>query len=675
MKCFLSVLLATCIASAAYAQRWEPQFFSADSLEIARSFKGWLCHDGDNPHWALPGFNDSGWTFSARTVMDVQTDTPIRFSGIAWFRKRIRIDSSLVGVPLALQMRHDGASQIFLDGERLTEYGTLTPRDSASYYDPQYEPFPFVFREAGEHVIAVRYDEWSASTHAKAWGERLVSFSLLLHRAERAIAEQRFEAMMQVGVGMSLAILFGTLWFIHLLLWLYHRSARGNFPFAVLSFCLGLLFYFLVVKDTANDPAKIAWTARLLPYVCLTGMVALSGFINSLFARSQRRFRVLAGFGVLSALLIALPLEIYGVAEMLPFLLFVAVVLETILLTVRAIFRRVPGARIIGAGILLFCFLALVGVLVGTLRGGLALQLNPNESPILFALVALSILAIPISMSAYLAWNFANVSKRLKAELLQVESLSKKARAQEEEKQRMLESRQEELGREVALRTKQLRSEKQKSDELLLNILPEEVADELKEKGFAQARLHDDVTVLFTDFVDFTRYSEKLTPAEIVAELDNCFKAFDEIITRHGLEKIKTIGDAYMAVAGLPVPHPDGAAASVRAALDIRDYIFQRRAENPESFDIRIGVHSGPVVAGIIGVKKFAYDVWGDTVNTASRMEQSSEAGKVNISDATHALVGSRFECSFRGEVAVKGKGLMGMYFVNALVEQKVAAL
>jgi class 3 adenylate cyclase len=268
-------------------------------------------------------------------------------------------------------------------------------------------------------------------------------------------------------------------------------------------------------------------------------------------------------------------------------------------------------------------------------------------------------------MSVYLAWSFATLNKRLEAELVQVETLSEKTRAQEEERQRFLETRQDELEREVALRTEQLRGEKQKSDTLLRNILPEEVAEELKEKGYAQARLHNNVTVLFTDFVDFTRHSEKLTPGETVAELDGCFRAFDEIITRHGLEKIKTIGDAYMAVAGLPVPHRDGAVATVRAAVDIRDYIAHRRLELPHSFDIRIGVHSGAVVAGIIGVKKFAYDVWGDTVNTAARIEQSSEAGKVNISSTTYALVKDRFLCEYRGEIAAKGKGVMAMYFVE----------
>ena len=210
-----------------------------------------------------------------------------------------------------------------------------------------------------------------------------------------------------------------------------------------------------------------------------------------------------------------------------------------------------------------------------------------------------------------------------------------------------------------------IRLEKQKSDDLLRNILPDEVADELKEKGAAQARQYDAVTVLFTDFVDFTRVSENLSPAQLVGELHDCFKAFDAIIERHGLEKIKTIGDAYMAVSGLPVPDAQHARKAALAALDILQYIRRRRAADPDSFQIRIGLHSGPVVAGIVGVKKFAYDIWGDTVNTSARMETGSEPGRINISGATFDLLKNEFDCAYRGKITAKNKGEIDMYFLE----------
>lgn len=207
--------------------------------------------------------------------------------------------------------------------------------------------------------------------------------------------------------------------------------------------------------------------------------------------------------------------------------------------------------------------------------------------------------------------------------------------------------------------------EKQRSDELLKNILPIEVAEELKAKGSSDARLFDEVTVLFTDFVNFTRISERLSPSQLVHELDNCFKAIDGIVSKYGIEKIKTVGDAYLAVAGLPVENPNHAEHMVLAAIEIRDYMIARKAElGDETFGIRIGIHSGSVVAGIVGVKKFAYDIWGDTVNTAARMEQNSAEGRINISGATYQLIKDKFQFEYRGKVEAKNKGELDMYFV-----------
>lgn len=209
-----------------------------------------------------------------------------------------------------------------------------------------------------------------------------------------------------------------------------------------------------------------------------------------------------------------------------------------------------------------------------------------------------------------------------------------------------------------------LRKEKQRSDDLLLNILPQEVAEELKQTGSSEARQYDNVTVLFTDFVGFTLLSEKLSPKELVQEIHECYTAFDGIIQRYGLEKIKTIGDAYLAVCGLPIANAKHAENVVQAAIEIAKFIAERKLEK-ESFSIRIGVHSGSVVAGIVGVKKYAYDIWGDTVNTAARMEQNSESGKINISGSTFELIKDKFPCEYRGKIEAKNKGKIDMYFVN----------
>ena len=213
--------------------------------------------------------------------------------------------------------------------------------------------------------------------------------------------------------------------------------------------------------------------------------------------------------------------------------------------------------------------------------------------------------------------------------------------------------------------------EKQRSEELLLNILPEEIALELKEKGKADARDFDKVSILFTDFVSFTETSEKLSASELVSEINQCFEAFDGIMEKYDIEKIKTIGDAYMAAGGLPVPTDDSVKNTVLAALEMQSFIQDRKtkleAEGKLGFQMRAGIHTGPVVAGIVGVKKFQYDIWGDAVNMANRVESSGAAGKVNISRETYELLKEDPQFAFvpRGKVNVKGKEEMEMYFVS----------
>ncbi len=217
-------------------------------------------------------------------------------------------------------------------------------------------------------------------------------------------------------------------------------------------------------------------------------------------------------------------------------------------------------------------------------------------------------------------------------------------------------------------RNKIIRSEKQRSENLLLNILPAETASELKAHGKAQARHYEAVSVLFTDFKDFTKISEQIPPEALVAELDECFRAFDEIVARYQIEKIKTIGDAYFCAAGLPTPSSTHAEDAVQAALDMQAFMEsfrqrQRSAGIPE-FHCRIGIHTGPVVSGVVGKKKFAYDIWGDTVNMAARMEQSGAPNQINISQTTFELVKEKFVCQTRGKIEAKNKGQVEMYFV-----------
>jgi class 3 adenylate cyclase len=174
---------------------------------------------------------------------------------------------------------------------------------------------------------------------------------------------------------------------------------------------------------------------------------------------------------------------------------------------------------------------------------------------------------------------------------------------------------------------------------------------------------------MFTDFKGFTKISERLSPSQLVEEIHICFKAFDDIIEKHNIEKIKTIGDAYMCAGGLPVSNETHAVDVVNAALEIRqfmqEHLEKKKLASQEVFEIRIGIHTGPVVAGIVGIRKFAYDIWGDTVNVASRLESSGEAGKINISGSTYEYVKDHFACTHRGKIEAKNKGQIDMYFVE----------
>ncbi len=216
-----------------------------------------------------------------------------------------------------------------------------------------------------------------------------------------------------------------------------------------------------------------------------------------------------------------------------------------------------------------------------------------------------------------------------------------------------------------------IQKEKDRSENLLLNILPAEIAEELKLHGKAEARDFELVSILFTDFKGFTSLSEKMSAKELVAEINYCFEAFDQIVAKYKIEKIKTIGDSYMAAGGLPIPTPDSVKNTVLAGLEMQAFIqthrLKKESNERPSFQMRLGIHTGPVVAGIVGVKKFQYDIWGDAVNTASRMESSGEVGYVNISQTTYELIKDdpMFKFQSRGKIEAKGKGVIEMYFVQ----------
>ncbi|MCK5719347.1 MAG: response regulator [Thiomargarita sp.] len=213
----------------------------------------------------------------------------------------------------------------------------------------------------------------------------------------------------------------------------------------------------------------------------------------------------------------------------------------------------------------------------------------------------------------------------------------------------------------------ELSVEKKKSDDLLLNILPSRIAYNLKENGKTEPETFDNVTVCFSDFIGFTELSSQLEPRILIKELNNIFTNFDNIIDSYQCERIKTIGDAYLCVCGMPDEHPKHAESVVQAAIEFIDYLKHRNQHSEIQWCTRIGIHTGKVIGGVVGIKKYIYDVFGDTINTAARMESCSESMKINISEVTYQIVKDKFEIEQRGTLSVKGKGEMQMYFVTPM--------
>jgi len=233
--------------------------------------------------------------------------------------------------------------------------------------------------------------------------------------------------------------------------------------------------------------------------------------------------------------------------------------------------------------------------------------------------------------------------------------------------------------KELASQKEAIEKERQKSETLLFNILPKETANELKETGAAKPHLYQKVTVLFTDFQGFTQIADKMKPEELIEELNFCFSGFDEICKEYGLEKIKTIGDAYMCAGGIPVANDSNPIDAVNAALAMVDWMknwaLMKEIKGETVWHLRVGIHTGSVVAGVVGSHKFAYDIWGDTVNLASRIESAGEPERINISETTYHHVKAHFNCTHRGKILAKGKGEVEMYFVEGIKESRPASL
>ena len=610
---------------------------------------------GDDPAFSSVEFDDSSWkNVKISSKKNYTKDQPY------WIRYYFKIDSTMINESLCFDVKQVGASEIYLNGKKIETIGKIGDPKTRVFKIKNEVPQLFSLNNTDVNVLAIRFlpivggKKISINYSPVALDVELASANEFLDENVKMMRGFNFVTMLICGV-------FSALGFIHLLLFLFYRKAIYNLYFSMYNLSIGLLSYMVLLFYQMTDPKSIEIYGFFSFLSILVFGASLTGFVNTLFGRSKIRLKIML---ILAALLLILYYFSMKTAFGLVTFYIFFVWFESLYLIIRAMIRREKSAFIVGGGILTF-FLIIILTIIANILDSLNIAMPKIFSGDEFGIFILVLIFVsfPISISAYLGWQFASTNLSLVKQLDEVNRLSDINLKQEQEKQQILQDQNDLLEKQVDERTFELQKEKQKTENLLLNILPHEVAEELKENGSSEAKYYDEVTVLFTDFVNFTQSSEKMGAEKMLVELNECFTAFDMIMEKHGLEKIKTIGDAYLAVCGLPMKNECHAYQTVLVALDIIDFIEERKKTHPDVLDIRIGINSGSLIAGIVGVKKFAYDIWGDTVNTAARMEQNSEKGKINISESTYQLVKEKITCEYRGKIHTKGKGDMDMYF------------
>jgi len=594
------------------------------------------------------------------------------------FSDSIYVTPLLVSKILSLHYNIEGSVLIQLNKQTILRTGVFQPNHADELrvlFQDDYRDFIFTDSIQKLEITYVPYPKTKIfNLHLRIFPKQL---------AEEKIQENAKDTIESYGMGFYY-LAFGI---VFMILFIFFREKTENLYFSL--FCLFAALAFLW------DNFKTDILYNLDSFLAIISIEFLSIFFCKVLKNKEKSKVPLVVIACIMASCF-LPFIHYnyvylfgrnipGLMTLIKMILYCYVWFTCLYFLVQGIGQKRWEAR----AVLIICFipaaafilLVIVFIVAAAVKGadnsGVALYFLQ-----LFGYFGNSIMYVyPLAAVFILARRNGLNQKQLVAQVLSIQQLSDENLAKEKEKKHILENQKESLEKEVSQRTMEivaqkeeiekqhgeLKVEKKKSDDLLLNILPEEVAEELKEKGFSEARLFDNVTVLFADFVDFTKAGEAMTPQELVSELHICFKTFDEIISKYNIEKIKTIGDAYLAVCGLPLADGKHAENVVAASLEISKFMQQRQAQlGDKTFRVRIGIHSGSVVAGIVGVKKFAYDIWGDTVNTAARMEQSSTADKINISQTTYDLVKDKFTCTYRGEIIAKNKGELKMYFVES---------
>ncbi|MCF8364429.1 MAG: hypothetical protein K9H16_01515 [Bacteroidales bacterium] len=645
-----------------FSQTCSFRLDAVDGLNITLD-SCWKYHPGDDTTWAAFDYPDENWD-TISTILKLNQVEENYFPGIGWFRLHLSIDSSLMDKTYILLMRHNGASEVYHNGELVARNGKLgLGFEDKRYIDPINIPIPIYLNNNQDQVIAVRYANEDASVIYKKYKLAPAGFSLNL--TDRSTINQ---VMLGTNIGINVIVLLFTIFLVlgslHFLIFLFFPENQSNLYYGTFA-----LFFALIVLASFFQQSPIFTPSFVISYGYYIEMFTPFEFVflmllvyNLFYSKIHPFIWVVAGVsvGITALSFFNIPWKniVFGIMLAFTFI-------EIFRVVIRAMIKKLNGAWIVGTGILIFILMVSTMILLAIWMGSNVVQGSGPYALLISFLMILAVISIPLSMSVYLARDFAITNKNLKVQLNTVKVLSAKTIEQEKEKQKILSGQKEILEHQVKERTAELESEKEKTEQLLLNTLPLKVVNELKLNGISEPESFENVTVYFSDIVGFTNISTQLEPAALIAELNEMFTAFDDIMERNHCERIKTIGDAYLAVCGMPDKHENHAELMAKSAIEICTYLDQRNQNSKIQWRIRIGLHSGKVVGGIVGVKKYIYDVFGDTINTTSRMESNSEPMRINVSETTYHLLADKFEFTPRQPMEIKGKGLMCMYFLE----------
>ncbi|MFY7997272.1 MAG: adenylate/guanylate cyclase domain-containing protein [Candidatus Kapaibacteriota bacterium] len=663
---------------------------STQGLWVFRSMD--TCLDADVARFTDVNFDDRDWNtlISPKQVGEVSPE----WNGYGWFRLHINADTTLLPMMLSLTLTHREAMEVYCDGVRVAGQGKVgvSLRDEIEG-SALGLPVPIYLRSGVQHVITVRFSNHTFLHLSKRYGAHLMKpgspmFDMEIRTAENDIARAvRSRTVRTIVTMIPLGILLFVA-FLYAVFYIFIRRERSNLYLALFSvFSAGLCFSLLYRLQSAVGREMLIWNE--IAIVCEIAALALSlmGMLYwVVYGETLRRW----WYGWSPGVVVVIVLRFIMPIEQWNYVLFTLIAFafaDMVALMLTAFRKRIDDVLIIAVGNAIFLASAALYVFIHMQ----ALQ----HILWLFALSTYTcFLSIPVTMAFYIARRFARVNDRLWEQLENVQRLSHQALEQEKEKQALIERQKAELEGLVAERTKELQAtnelladqtqaiqfsnmellrknieiatEREKSEELLLNILPAPIAERLKagEQTIAD-KLHD-VTVLFADIAGFTRFASTISPENLVSLLDKVFSEFDRLVEKHGAEKIKTIGDAYMAIGGLSHHAENHTEFMAYLAMEMHAAVMELSQElGIIGLSVRIGLHSGEAVAGIIGTKKLNYDLWGDTVNMASRMESLGEAGKIHCTEHVFLRLRHKFIFTARGEIRVKGKGLMHTYFLE----------